>query len=158
MGPHTKCVAVVNKRESFHKSNFIAQLSRKLLSISTYFLDILRPHLYLIPSDLLSLPPHFQEHNMTENNLPSPIIPIMTTRPRPLSAYLFQGGLNARPITWPTVPKGKDRVRVCLHAGHTKQDVEKLVHCLVTWATEVLKAQTGNAGHRASAILMESKL
>lgn len=49
--------------------------------------------------------------------------------------------MNARPITWPTVPKGKDRVRVCLHAGNTKDDVERLVNGIVKWAEDTLKAR-----------------
>lgn len=62
----------------------------------------------------------------------------MTSHPRPLSAYLIALGMNARPITWPTVPKGKDRVRVCLHAGNTRADVEKLAHGAIRWAQEIL--------------------
>lgn len=46
--------------------------------------------------------------------------------------------MNAKPITWPTVPKGKDRVRICLHAGITKEDVDKLIKCVVEWACDVL--------------------
>ena len=42
--------------------------------------------------------------------------------------------MNARAITWPTVPKGKDRVRVCLHSGNTKEEVEGLALALVEWA------------------------
>lgn len=54
--------------------------------------------------------------------------------------------MNARPITWPTVPKGKDRVRVCLHSGNTKEDVDKLVWGVVKWAEEVLAARAGENG------------
>jgi len=46
--------------------------------------------------------------------------------------------MNARPITWPTVPKGKDRVRVCLHAGNMKEDVDRLIRGIVAWAEETL--------------------
>lgn len=49
--------------------------------------------------------------------------------------------MNARPITWPTVPKGKDRVRVCLHAGNTRDDVDKLIMGIVKWAEETMRAQ-----------------
>ena len=49
--------------------------------------------------------------------------------------------MNARPITWPTVPKGKDRVRVCLHAANSKADVEKLARGAIRWAEEVLAQQ-----------------
>jgi 8-amino-7-oxononanoate synthase len=49
--------------------------------------------------------------------------------------------MNARPITWPTVPKGKDRVRVCLHAGNTKDDIQRLVNGIVKWAEDTLQVQ-----------------
>ena len=58
----------------------------------------------------------------------------MTPLPRPLSTQLRSQGLNARPITWPTVPKGKDRVRICLHAGNTREEVDRLVGEIVKWA------------------------
>ena len=43
-----------------------------------------------------------------------------------------------RPITWPTVPKGKDRVRVCLHSGNTEAELDRLANGVVTWAKETL--------------------
>ena len=49
--------------------------------------------------------------------------------------------MNARPITWPTVPRDKDRVRVCLHAANSKADVEKLALAAIRWAEEVLAQQ-----------------
>lgn len=49
--------------------------------------------------------------------------------------------MNARPITWPTVPKGKDRVRVCLHAGNTKEHVDLLVESCMDWAVGVMRRQ-----------------
>ena len=50
--------------------------------------------------------------------------------------------MNARPITWPTVPKGKDRIRVCLHAGNTKEEVDRLAHAMVEWAREEMQEST----------------
>ncbi|KAH6880186.1 PLP-dependent transferase [Coprinopsis sp. MPI-PUGE-AT-0042] len=48
----------------------------------------------------------------------------------PLSTLRFPPpeGINTRPITWPTVPKGKDRVRICLHA---REEVDLLVRAVV---------------------------
>ncbi|KAJ6531071.1 pyridoxal phosphate-dependent transferase [Mycena capillaripes] len=103
------------------------KLSKKVLDLSRYFVEELRPRLRDVPIHLLSLPLHLQQSSY----LASPIIPIMTTRPRSLSAHLLNLGMNARPITWPTVPKGKDRVRVCLHAGNTTSDVDQLIEGMV---------------------------
>jgi 8-amino-7-oxononanoate synthase len=68
---------------------------------------------------------------------PTPIIPLLTLYARALSAHLLTHGLNARPITWPTVPKGMDRVRVCLHAGNTRKELDTLVGAAVAWAKGV---------------------
>ncbi|KAF9483180.1 PLP-dependent transferase [Pholiota conissans] len=115
-------------------------LSNRLLELSSYFTESLQPRLTLqnIPPTLLRLPSHLQLASATTSSPPSPIIPVLTPHPRPLSAYLLALGMNARPITWPTVPKGKDRVRVCLHAGNTKEDVDRLVEGLVKWAVETM--------------------
>ncbi|KAG6850611.1 hypothetical protein C0991_010235, partial [Blastosporella zonata] len=109
-------------------------LSTTLLNLSTHFTSYLRPQLTPIPSTLLSLPSHLT----SPHTPPSPIIPLMTSHPRPLSAALRALGMNARPITWPTVPKGRDRVRVCLHAGNTREDVERLACAAVRWAQEMM--------------------
>ncbi|KAJ6501887.1 pyridoxal phosphate-dependent transferase [Mycena sanguinolenta] len=120
-----------------------AQLSKKMLDLSQYFVEELRTRLRGVPIHLLSLPVHLHH-----SSLASPIIPIMTTRPRPLSAHLLSLGMNARPITWPTVPKGKDRVRVCLHAGNTKCDVDRLIEGMMQWAqTEQIAEIEKNGDH-----------
>ncbi|KAJ7193794.1 pyridoxal phosphate-dependent transferase [Mycena pura] len=127
------------------------QLSKGVLDLSRYFVEQLRPRLRNIPIHLLSLPLHQQ------SSLASPIIPIMTTRPRPLSAYLLARGMNARPITWPTVPKGKDRVRVCLHAGNTKADVDRLIAAMLEWAKREIVVDR-DAAKSTTTHVVQSKL
>ncbi|KAG7087651.1 hypothetical protein E1B28_013598 [Marasmius oreades] len=76
----------------------------------------------------------------------SPIIPLLTSPPLSLtetksyspahdlsSHLLARYRILARPITWPTVAKGQDRVRICLHAGHTEEQVAALVEGVVEW-------------------------
>ncbi|KAG6885199.1 hypothetical protein C0992_005339, partial [Termitomyces sp. T32_za158] len=111
-----------------------SQLASKLLNLSVHLTNYLRSRLTNIPNSLLSLPDHLSSPDCP----PSPIIPLMTSHPRPLSAALRALGMNARPITWPTVPKGRDRVRVCLHAGNTQEDVELLALAAVQWAEEMM--------------------
>jgi 7-keto-8-aminopelargonate synthetase-like enzyme len=36
-------------------------------------------------------------------------------------------GLNGRPISWPTLLNGTDRVRICLHVGKTQGTLYALV-------------------------------
>lgn len=67
----------------------------------------------------------------------------MTSYPRPLAARLRSLGLNARPITWPTVPKGKERVRICLHAGNSFEEVDMLIQYSIQWASEMAIGSPG---------------
>jgi 8-amino-7-oxononanoate synthase len=143
------------------------QLATKVLNLSTYFVDTLRPQLASIPCSILSLLPHLKQQGEPQSishyaTLPSPIIAILTAYPRPLSAFLYSRGMNARPITWPTVPKGKDRVRVCLHAGNTWAEVNGLVEAIMEWAGEMLAQRQNKMREeeegRAVRVSLESKL
>ncbi|KAH6880201.1 hypothetical protein BKA70DRAFT_193440 [Coprinopsis sp. MPI-PUGE-AT-0042] len=96
-----------------------------------------------IPLHLLSLPIHITPPTLGKYMPdPSPIIPLLTSRPRSLSALvLCKHGINARPITWPTVTKGKDRVRICSHAGNAREEVDLLVRAVVEWAEEEVQKE-----------------
>ncbi|KAI0075998.1 PLP-dependent transferase [Panus rudis PR-1116 ss-1] len=145
------------------------KLASRLLEHSTYFVFALRDllHLHSIPLHILSLPTHLQYSTGSSSSpssssslttpplsltpslstLPSPIIPLLTSSPRPLSHFLrITKHMNARPITWPTVPKGKERVRVCLHAGNTREEVEGLVSGVVEWALREVEKEKGGRG------------
>ena len=50
-----------------------------------------------------------------------------------LSQQLIKAGLNVKPIRFPTVPKGKERVRICLHSHNTQQQVEQLIQIVQAW-------------------------
>jgi len=112
-------------------------LAAQVLEHSIYLQDRLRASLATssIPAHILTLPAHLQKHHQPSMaQPPTPIIPLLTPRARDLSAHLLAHGLNARPISWPTVPKGTDRVRVCLHAGNTREDIDALVDASIAWA------------------------
>ncbi|KAJ3985786.1 pyridoxal phosphate-dependent transferase [Lentinula detonsa] len=139
------------------------QLSTHLLALSAHLANLLQTELEKarISPEIVCLPPHLLSPTLSRNlessslssndhhdisspllssssssplHPPTPIMPLLTPHPRPLSAFLLALGMNARPITWPTVPRGKERVRVCLHSGNTKKDVEALVSGVVEWA------------------------
>ena len=72
---------------------------------------------------------------------PTPIMPLLTPHACAPSAHLLARGLNAHPISWPTVPKGMGRVRVCLHAGNTRAEIDSLVSASVAWAAGIAQAE-----------------
>lgn len=47
------------------------------------------------------------------------------TQAKALSHFLFQKNFQVLPVLSPTVPAGKERLRICLHSYNTKSEVEK---------------------------------
>jgi len=124
-----------------------AKLAAQVLEHSTYFQERLSASLTAssIPPHVLSLPAHLRlQPSMTQP--PTPIIPLLTPWARALSAHLLAHGLNARPISWPTVPKGTDRVRVCLHASNTRAELDTLVSATVAWAVGIVREEGAEFG------------
>ena len=118
----------------------------------------------------------------SHRSFPTPIIPILTPEPRALSSFLLSYtapapasavaftvipdastpspdatlstavALLTKPIYPPTVPKGTARVRICLHAGHTREDVTVLAQGIVAWAEKrVAEEQRGKERWRGFA-------
>lgn len=67
----------------------------------------------------------------------SPIFAVQLRRPRDLARYLQDRGMMVRAVVSPTVPQGTERVRICLHAGNTVEEVEKLVDALQDWCGNI---------------------
>lgn len=55
---------------------------------------------------------------------------------RGLAAELQRNGLDVRPILSPTVPQGSERLRVCLHAFNTFEQIDLLNYRLKSYAEE----------------------
>ncbi|GAB3245856.1 pyridoxal phosphate-dependent aminotransferase family protein [Larkinella harenae] len=49
---------------------------------------------------------------------------------RAVAKQLQQAGFDIRPIVSPTVPAGRERLRICLHAFNTEQEMDRLVQTL----------------------------
>jgi 8-amino-7-oxononanoate synthase len=51
-----------------------------------------------------------------------------------LSERLMADGFDIRPIMSPTVPRSKERIRICLHSFNTKTEIEQLMQRLAIFA------------------------
>ena len=63
----------------------------------------------------------------------SPIFSLCSPNPRSLALTCQKAGLVVRAIMPPTVPKGGQRARVCLHTDNTEQDIDRLVTVIAQW-------------------------
>lgn len=63
----------------------------------------------------------------------SPIISLRTSQPRQLASLCQENGFVVRAIMPPTIPEGKERVRVCLHAGNTEGEIDGLTRMIQSW-------------------------
>jgi 8-amino-7-oxononanoate synthase len=63
----------------------------------------------------------------------TPIFAIISPYPRSLAKYCQDSGFVVRAVVPPTVPHGSSRIRVCLHAGNTFEEVRRLVDKIDEW-------------------------
>lgn len=105
-------------------------------SLPTPIIPILTPEPRALSSFLLSYAassPSISLAVMPDSSSPSPSlspVPLTSTPSTPTRAVV----LHTKPIYPPTVPKGTSRVRICLHAAHTRDDVTLLIQGIVAWA------------------------
>jgi 8-amino-7-oxononanoate synthase len=118
----------------FHPFTYHIQLIWHLNSLITHMYEqLLTLQPLTTDSALLRLP----------QSLPnSPILALLTPEPRSLAKWCQAAGFVVRPIVPPTVPEGTQRVRVCLHAGNSKQEVEALVASIRAWLIARRRAES----------------
>ncbi|KAJ9117495.1 hypothetical protein QFC22_004345 [Naganishia vaughanmartiniae] len=69
---------------------------------------------------------------------PTPIYPLLTPHPHALALHLQNRGFLVRPVVQPTVPRGQERIRICLHSGNAEKDVRSMVRCIEEWVKGVI--------------------
>lgn len=85
----------------------------------------------------LSLPPSHRLLQIPQLCPESPIFSLLTPLPRDLARECQAAGFMVRAIVAPTVPVGGERVRVCLHAGNSFEEVDRLVGVVGEWVRRV---------------------
>ncbi|KAL4995828.1 pyridoxal phosphate-dependent transferase [Aspergillus recurvatus] len=71
----------------------------------------------------------------------SPIFSLRSSVPRELASVCQERGYTVRAIMPPTVPAGRERVRVCLHAGNTVEEIDGLIGTIATWLHQMEKRE-----------------
>ncbi|KAF2031570.1 PLP-dependent transferase [Setomelanomma holmii] len=75
----------------------------------------------------------------------SSIFAIQLQDPKSLARALQNGGFMVRAVVPPTVPLGTQRIRICLHAGNTEEELDDLIRALKLWCdAQLLKEQGHN--------------
>ena len=108
------------------------QLSTHLARLSAHFVRSFRRRVGT--SDLVRLPDKLLQPGDDTNHVVGPIIPVFTRYPYPLATHLQKLGFLTCPITHPSIPRGTDRLRICLHAGNTIEEVDGLLAGIMAWA------------------------
>lgn len=85
----------------------------------------------------LSLSPSHRLLRIPHQCPESPIFSLLTPRPRDLARECQAAGFMVRAIVAPTVPVGGERVRVCLHAGNSFEEVGRLVGVVGNWVRKM---------------------
>ncbi|KAI0448260.1 PLP-dependent transferase [Xylaria acuta] len=93
----------------------------------------------------------------------SPIIPLFTRYPKSLARHCQMSGFMIRPIVAPTVPQGQERIRICIHAANTTEQIDSLCHVIETWLGhlgarwDVDTQEKSRAGDTSEAVLQNSR-
>lgn len=126
-------LAAIKASYSMLMDGHSSALQTKLFSLISYFHTLLLEMQHdLKPHHLLCVP---------EICPPSPIFSILSSEPRGLAVFCQQAGFVVRPIVPPTVPAGAERIRVCLHAENTVEEVEALVRRIREWVKVTQRAK-----------------
>lgn len=127
LGSHTLRNYLINFGRSFIYSTALPRMSYFLIQ-QAYSL---MPQLNEEREKLLGLIAYFDEVFSDTQSKGSQIKSISAPgneRVRKIALQLQKAGMDARPIVFPTVPKGKERIRICLHAFNTKEEIDLLLH------------------------------
>ncbi|KAE8447959.1 hypothetical protein EG329_010031 [Mollisiaceae sp. DMI_Dod_QoI] len=123
----------------FRLNELIEHMYCKLKALQPFTRDV------ITGTEIVQIPPEMPR---------SPIFSLLMPEPRSLARHCQVAGFVVRPIMPPTVPEGTQRVRVCLHAGNTHDDIERLVATIKEWLLlQEKRAQKGGTEDFIKAVL-----
>jgi len=121
-------LAAIRASYTFMASGETQPLAKHLFGlVNSLYIELqklLRLYDFDVVRDLVSIPAVCPE---------SPIFALYSPHPRSLAQYCQSFGFVVRAVVPPTVPDGTERVRICLHAGNTENEVLWFVQIVKQW-------------------------
>ncbi|KAH8728087.1 8-amino-7-oxononanoate synthase-like protein [Phaeosphaeriaceae sp. PMI808] len=146
LGSHVLRQYLVNYARSLIYTTFLSYPCLALIRSSYGMVwsgetTLLQEHLHGLTQALYNALQHLHKTSSASRqllNIPSacpksPIFSVQLEQPRQLANYLQDRGMMVRAVVPPTVPLGTQRIRICLHAGNSMEQVKKLVQTLSEW-------------------------
>ncbi|RPD54331.1 PLP-dependent transferase [Lentinus tigrinus ALCF2SS1-7] len=133
-----------------------AELITSLHNLSRTFERKLTAALRSTPAHILALPSRLTPLDFP-SDIVSPIFPILTSAPISLAKFLRDLGYAARPVPYPVVPRGQERIRVVIHARNTEEELEELIARLLEWSSAMQEAERGEKERDAPAAEVAGK-
>ncbi|WP_460678899.1 aminotransferase class I/II-fold pyridoxal phosphate-dependent enzyme [Mucilaginibacter koreensis] len=110
------------------------KMTHQLLKGSDHEVQVLKDHIHLFTTNLQHLPSNYK---LVMSQSPIQCIVIGDVeKTKTLAAYLQQQSFDVRPILSPTVAAGTERLRICLHAFNTSQEISRLTQLINKYSYE----------------------
>ncbi|KAJ2994317.1 hypothetical protein NUW58_g1586 [Xylaria curta] len=146
--PSFPFVAAIKSGYTLLESGFTEEAQERIQDLAKVFFEVLTSHPTWPTAQgrgLLSVP---LADGWEDRRFLSHIIPILT-RPQYtcwLHFHLLAESFCVFPVEYPTVPLGKGRLRVTLHASNSVEQVEQFINAVFSWIEEMINIedQTGS--------------
>lgn len=115
------------------------------MRLSHFFISHFTESTSDIPESTLSLL-NSSTKNLNSRGFISPIFAIFSPDVVALQKYLNGKGYAARALAPPAVPRGKERLRVVIHAGNSEEQIKWFVKALREWALAQVRKAKGTQG------------
>ena len=89
---------------------------------------------------LSSLSKESKKHRILSDSAIQVVLVKGNTRVKAFARYLQTRGMDVRPILSPTVPKGEERIRICLHHFNTAEEILKLAEGINDYIANEMEA------------------
>jgi len=103
------------------------QCAYELLQKSPRLLKQLRQHIDVFKSNISG---SLQKYFINSDSAIQSCVVTGNQQVKQLAVYLQDHGFDIRPIMYPTVPRGKERIRICLHTFNKLSEILRLLQLL----------------------------